>query len=209
MKAIITCVNYADILVITLPTILQHFSHVTVVTDLHDIDTWNLARDNVSILRTDSFYKNGSVFNKGAAMDEALVNANGWTGILDADIYLPTSLKLGAISKDSIYTPHRRIIEKPGLIPIESEWKQLPRINDREPAGYFQLFNTESKYFGTRPWYESKWTTAQGCDSVFSARWPRTEWKFLKEFEVLHLGPIRINWEGRKSEKWTHHSPQV
>lgn len=206
MKAIIVSVNYADTLAITIPTILRHFKHVTIVTDFSDIDTWNLARDNVTILRTHSFYKSGSVFNKGAAMDEALCNASGWTCILDADICLPHNLPLSELNKDCIHTPYRRILEKPGLIPNDKEWHNLPRVNDREPAGYFQLFHTSSQFFGSRPWYESKWTTAQGCDSVFSARWPRQNWKFLSEFEVLHLGPIKVNWSGRVSEKWTHHS---
>lgn len=207
INAITICVNYSDILSITLPRMLEHFNSVTIVTDLQDTDTWNLARNGVKILRTNAFYKNESKFNKGAAMDEALRQATGYTCIIDADIYLPSLMSFDFID-GCLHSPYRRIMEKPGLIPDEKDWKKLPEgweRRNKEFAGYFQLFHADDpKFKDGSPWYErSQWTTARGCDSEFFYRWRPNNLVRLEQFEVLHLGPMKINWEGRVSERWS------
>lgn len=202
MNAITVCVNYDDLLALTLPRMLEHFERVTVVTDPGDVGTLEtVAACGGELFITDAFYRDGAVFNKGAALDEALFFASGWLCVLDSDIYLPRQMDL-QVHRGFLYSPHRRLMDEPGEMPPESEWKQFkpgPEYRSNEFAGYFHLFHMDDA--GDGPWYESEqWKTAQGCDSMFTRRWNKPMLRM--PFEVLHLGTPVVNWHGRMSPRW-------
>jgi len=214
MQALITCVDYSDFLSVTLPTVAPHFERVTVLTTWEDSETQELVERapfaETYCCRMGAFKKGDDAydgtFNKGAALDIQLTYMKGWICVLDADIVLPEKMDLSGIEPGYLYSPHRRMLEKPGPIPPESEWGSLPAGPEHENgelAGYFHLFHTDDPRFGSPPWYESKkWRTAQGCDTVFSWPWHPNRVRRLP-FEVLHLGETRVNWNGRVSQKWT------
>lgn len=208
MNAITVCVNFSDLLSITLPRMISWFDHVTVVTDMDDEDTCLVEWEpHVSVIRTDLFYKDGSPFNKGAALDMALMKAEGWTCVIDADVYLPRPTFEMDLDDSKLYSPFRRLLETPGPIPDEKEWGDLPygpEVRNGEYAGFFHCFNAYRLIteIGGPPWYESPmWRSARGCDTVFWRKWGPRRARRLP-FEVLHLGPTRVNWEGRVSPQW-------
>lgn len=208
MIPVITCVNYADYLAVTLPRTLDVFGDAIVLTDMEDNETFTVASGyGVGVICTKAFYKEGSPFNKGAAIDRAITSLapdDDWVVLLDADIYLPKSPEFGELDKANLYSPHRRMLSN-GPIPAESEWASLPNgaeIRNGEYAGYFQMFH-RSALKGSPPWYECPlWRTAQGVDTVFWKRWGPRCCRRLP-FEVLHLGPTRVNWSGRVSPRWS------
>lgn len=122
IRAFIVCVDFADLLSITLPYNLQHFSEVTIVTSDTDHDTekylrhiWTYdpnAKKRVNCYSTNSFYADGADFNKWRALEEGLDRAGrkGWICLMDVDILWPQDALRGWIpSIGHIYTPFRRM----------------------------------------------------------------------------------------------------
>lgn len=209
MNAILTCVDFADILAVTLPRMVEVFANVLVVTSHRDEETYSLAyrTGGATPYRTDAFWQGGASFAKGHALEEGLcfLGKAGWIAILDADILLPADVDLSGVEEGNLYSPFRRICETQEE--FGQDWSSYPRGPERlnqEFAGYFQLFHADDPVLeGGRPWYISDtwWKTAQGCDTDFYRRWPRGSLKRLP-FEVLHLGPVCQNWSGRRSPQW-------
>lgn len=103
MRAILICVDFADMLAITLPYNRGHFSDVMVVTTSEDLLTKEVARKhNCSIYETNSFYYKGAAFAKWRALEEGLSvfgrhcidPLDNWLMLLDVDILLPKYLKV-------------------------------------------------------------------------------------------------------------------
>lgn len=137
MRAILVCVDYADLLAVTLPYNRHHFEAVYIVTDKRcQAETEAAAfrgltqeqRCGVIVLTTDLFYADGAAFNKWRALEWGLdqMGRHGWLCIMDADILWPKSIKLFGSTVDgrqnllgqrgrinvnfgNIYTPLRRI----------------------------------------------------------------------------------------------------
>jgi hypothetical protein len=83
------------------------------------------------------------------------------------------------------------------IIPAEEDWSLFPlHPQQREFAGYSQIFHANDPHLGSTPWHEIDWRHAGGADSFFQAKWP-DECKVRPPFEVLHLGPAGKNWCGR------------
>jgi len=180
-----------------------------VVTSLEDHETRQLVANapQARCFATDAFYRKGTPFNKGLAMEEGFdyLGRSGWICVLDADIALPSEMPLPELDKNTLYSPHRRVMKDTqiallGGIPCEEDWWLFPEgweQKNGEFAGYYQLFHAEAEALREKPWYGVRWPTAGGCDSEF---W----WKFrdrgrlarLGGFEVLHLGPLGVNWGG-------------
>ena len=97
LEAIIVCVNYSDLLSITLPRNIEYFDKVIVVTKEDDLDTINLCKnmDKVHVVTTDAFNHNGAKFNKGLAINVGykFLEHKEFVMNLDADILLPMNFR--------------------------------------------------------------------------------------------------------------------
>jgi hypothetical protein len=116
------------------------------------------------------------------------------------------------LKKGNLYTPRRRMwenwpstekwqgdvrVDPDTMIPDEQFWSRFPlHPQQREWAGYTQIFHASDPVLGPPPWHEVDWKHAGGADSMFQLKWPE-ERKVRPPFEVLHLGPAGQNWCGR------------
>lgn len=217
IKAVCVCVDYSDILALTLPYNIHQFSEVFIVTSpvdrpnvekvVESLSAVHHYRASVSVLDTDLFYHDGAKFNKWAALEWGLdqCGRDGWICLLDADVLWPKGAwaQLLSIRPGFLYTPRRRMM--PSLpktaaeIPSEDKWTSYPlHPNDAEFAGYSQIFHSSDTRLGNPPWHETDWLHAGGADSFFQMKWP-PQLKVRPRFEVLHLGPAGVNWMGRAS----------
>lgn len=210
MDAITVCVDYADILAITLPRNRGLFGRYVIVTSESDIETMTLAQLwDCELVTTDVFYDRGASFNKGAGMEQGLrLMANSaWTCILDADIVLPKRMDYVYESESCIYGPYRygcpledglKWASKPS-----DAWTKLSLMDDREIAGYCQIFEMQyaldlMRERGRDSLYGVDWSHAGGCDSEFLLMWDRDRWRRVP-WRVLHIGEDAKNWCGRVS----------
>lgn len=197
MKAITVCVDYADLLSITLPRNKHHFTDYLVVTSYTDEATLALcAEHNIHCFQTNAFYEQGAMFNKGLAMEQGfdVLGRDGWITVLDADIVLPKMINCEN-TNGYLFSPHRYMLLDPTLFTDHLDWSTLPERQDFEAAGYCQIFNADDPHLSL-PWYGTKWSHAGGCDSEFQMKWPFTK-RVRPDFKVLHLGPTDKNWCGR------------
>lgn len=178
---------------------------------------------------TDAFWRNGADFNKWLALEEGLdfLGRSGWLAILDADVLWPSykmnfanewceltdNKPIHAVTKENIpiykvrqleignlYTPLRRMAPWPIPVPPESDWGKFPlHPQQREFAGYTQIFHANDPALGPAPWHQTDWRHAGGADSFFQAKWGDAH-KVRPPFEVLHLGQSGVNWCGRTEE---------
>lgn len=198
-------VDYADLLAITLPHNRRHFDEIYIVTTPDDVGTQDIADDyKAQCVRTDAFYQDGAVFNKGRALEIGLscMGRDGWICIMDADILLPRSLHGFKPEVGHLYTPKRRVLSSLDWTQLrywadDEMWNRLPIHNDQQFAGYMQIFHGDDpRVKNIRPWYETDWKHAGGADTMFQNRWPAGT-KVRPPFEVLHLGEVGQNWCGR------------
>lgn len=201
MNAIMVCVDYADLLAITLPYNRHHFERVVIVTTDKDEATHKIAaQHNAEVFATQSFYEKDCVFNKWKALEEGLtfMKRYGWICLMDADVLWPENATIEGFVKDNLYTPFRRMYDPIKLpLPAESQWGNYPmHRNIAEWAGYSQIFHAQDKHLGSVPWHETNWKHAGGADSFFQRKWPNDR-KLRPSWEVLHLGAAGENWCGR------------
>lgn len=208
MRAITVCVDYHDYLAITLPYNIGHFEEVWVVTAPSDPATIELCdrfqRDflPVKVVVTNLFYKDGALFNKWLALEHALdkMDRHGWLCLMDADVLWPRTIPHWRLDQGCLYTPMRRMcndLNSRTVLPDERGWVQFPlHPQQREWAGYTQVFHADDPVLGPAPWHQTNWKHAGGADSFFQEKWPQSK-KLRPPFEVLHLGPSGQNWCGR------------
>jgi hypothetical protein len=132
-------------------------------------------------------------------MNEGLSLLNSeWTWILDADIVLPVRMddKLDAQCLHSPYRYMCPLLE--GLDWASRAWGELPLKDDREMAGYCQVFDlgVARGLAAGRPLYGERWSHAGGCDSDFAKLWPKDRQRRLG-WKCLHIGTDCVNWCGR------------
>lgn len=200
MRAILTAVDYADVLSVTLPRMRPHFSELWVVTTPTDHATIALAYEHrCCVVVTKLFHEDGAEFNKWRALEYGLerMGRTGLLAIIDADVIWPEHAPL-MVPKGYLCTPRRRILEDLSQpIPPESEWRNLPlHPQDQEHAGYSQIFHADDPTLGVPPWHQIDYRTAGTADSFFQAKWP-AERKIRPPWDCLHLGPSGVNWAGR------------
>lgn len=204
MKGILVCVDYADYLAITLPWNRHHFGKFVVVTTHDDEATHRIAQENEALVfSTDAFYEDGADFNKWKALEQGLdvLGRTGVIAILDADILWPKGIEFWTPTYGKLYTPLRRMCR--GVSPEFSAEAVMNNLSlfplhpqQREWAGYTQIFHGGDKVLGEAPWHETNWRHAGGADSFFQAKWADGD-KLRPRFEVLHLGESGRNWCGR------------
>ena len=208
MRGIVVCVDYADLLAITLPNNMQHLSECLVITSPQDSATQELVASipNANVFVTDAFYRDGAMFNKGRAIEEGFdaLGREGWIAIWDADILFPTHMSehMQNLRQDYLYGAPRRMVEDPLSWDVSREWNLYPLSNDNKRViGYLQMFHADSPYLkGRRPWYDQTFIHAGGGDGYFENLTPRDH-QCLLPFDVLHLGPRDSNWFGRATPR--------
>lgn len=207
MRGIVICVEYDDILRITLPMAMRHMEECLVVTSPADERTQELVRSTygAKIHITDAFYRGNARFNKGAAMEEGFdaLGRDGWILVWDADIVFPDHLPVGQfqdLDRDMLYNCPRRVLDDPRRWHPGFDWSLATLQQERTFPGYFQLFHADCRYLaGVRPWYGTEWGHCGGCDTVFEYHWPLEKRIKMHGLQVLHLGPRDTNWFGRVS----------
>lgn len=199
-RGLVVCVDYADLLEITLPRNLHHFSELVVVTHPEDRATRELVEryPPARYYLTDAFYRHGAKFNKGLALEEGFdaLGREGWILVWDADTLFPENWPEITWRVGWLYGARRRILENPADFAEGLDWSRLPPGRDLVWAGYFQLFHADDPHLRRRPWYDVTFSHAGGCDGYFQRHWP-VSCKCWLPFEVLHLGPRDCNWFGR------------
>jgi len=203
LRGAMVCVDFADILSITLPRNIHHFKEILIVTTPEDVATKRLAdayASRIKLYTTRSFYKDGADFNKWLALEEGLdwYGRHGWICIMDVDVIWPQKVSWPKLEIGKLYGPKRYILEDAfAPIPPESEWENLPlHKNLVEWPGYTQIFHATDPHLPKPPWHEVNWRHAGGADSWFQNLWPRKH-KVRLDWSVLHLGPCGVNWCGR------------
>lgn len=198
LRAFIVCVDFADLLSITLPYNAHHFSEVSVITSHNDEQTRDYALHYgertgpeliVNLHITDAFYNNGADFNKWLALEQSLDNAgrHGWICLMDVDILWPKDALKGWVpSIGHLYTPRRRMWEdwpstatwkgdtrcdqyEGYILPDDSQWDRFPlHPQQREFAGYSQIFHGSDPVLTKR--------VCSGCDGEGSLmyQWAKT-----------------------------------
>lgn len=209
-RGITVCVEFHDLLQITLPHNLHHFDDFLVVTKPSDHATIEVcSRLGVDFFPTDIFTERGATFNKWAALEEGLdfFGRKGWLSIMDVDVLWPSEMPVPdhgrAGNPGKLYGPSRRILPMAWLrehgVPPESEWEKFSRFDEGELAGFTQIFHAEDPVLGRVPWHETNWKHAGGADSFFAMKWPRRNQVRLP-VDVLHIGEPGVNWCGRVAE---------
>lgn len=203
VTGITICVEYDDLLSITLPRNVRHLTECLVVTSPDDVRTQKLASDipDVRLLVTDAFTRHGSEFNKGLAMEEGLQTLRDDSPIIiwDADTLFPDTMRLPPVLPDCLYGPTRRMLEDPSTYYDRMDWEKQHRTVDVEYPGFFQLFDPGSGCLQDQPyWYDPTFAHAGGGDAFFQTLFPH---KVRLSFDVLHLGPRDANWFGRTTQR--------
>lgn len=229
MRLIIPSVGYADYLAETLPAWRAVLGGVIcVVTAAHDRETFRCATSHhADIIVTDAWTRSGAVFNKAAALSEALSAAHVGEVCLvaDADVVPFGSLPHESLIRDGVLygaprfeclTPDALRLHQLGVARLGRDLPLiLPRQKgvshvrlSRAPSGD-ELRQCASRGIGYlhafryRPglsFGESQ--TAGGYDTRF-ARLFRERDQLPGYFYLLHLGPqSRENWKGRVLPTW-------
>ena len=215
IEGVLVCVNYADFLAHTLPSIKGLFNNLVIVTDLKDQQTKKLCEYyHVQCVMTNAFYEDGAVFNKGKGINEGLkmLSMKGWVAHIDADIYFPplTRWILNNIEphlhKDYLYGVDRMMCAS------REEWDEFIDDPTHIHQSYtyvhpsaFKVGTRIADYTGEHGWhpigYFQMWypetsgiytypTSNNGADHtdvVFSKNWDRSKRSLIPELVCIHL----------------------
>lgn len=201
-RALVICVDFSDLLAITLPYNRHHFKEVLVVTTPTDKRSQSVAEAwGANVYETNSFYEPGAIFNKWQPMEEGLdsMDRHGWICLIDVDILWPKTLPDFELERDCLYGPGRRVMTDP-FVTIPEDWSKFPAYlpNSKRIAGYSQIFHADDPHLREPPWHDTDWVHAGGADSYFQQRWPNCN-RIRLPFDALHLGEVAVNWCGRTS----------
>jgi len=214
IRAVSVCVDYGDILSLTVPYNRQHFTEHWIITTPEDSLTQEVARrHDCKVYLTNEFFHKGAEFAKWRALEMALddIGRSGWMLMLDADICWPQKATDALATwyrhpqVGTLYCPNRRMLEdqdkllalsKSG-IPPESHWSSMRlHANVNEWAGYSLLLHADDPALPQGHWHDTNWRSCGGADSFLQQRWTRDK-KVKLPFEVLHIGSDGLNWYGR------------
>ena len=204
IDVIITSVDYNDFLILSLENNTKYFENITVVTSNDDIICQNICKSyGVKCITTDSFYEDDFLFNKGKAINigiESIVNPE-FILLLDADIIVTNKIELSNLETDTLYTSDRWIcynhFQYERWEKGETQVNNLPKYERDNGYGFFQLFNFNNSL--DVKWYPHELENSSHPDLKFSSYFPK---KQTISVDIIHLGDVKKNWNGRKSEKF-------
>jgi len=217
MFSFTVCVEFDDLLAITLPRNMRHFDTTVIVTSSRDSRTCALAgQHGADVFLTEAFWDDEAIFNKGLALEKAtsvlgVIEKSDWIAVWDADTILPASADFSGLVPGNIYGATRRILEHPknaDYYDAPAMWENLPRGIDSYPwgadrvtlGGHLMVFHTRDPVLDSGNWFPMDWAHAGGFDSDFIGKWPSSRQRRLP-FDVLHLGLPGRNWMGRITDR--------
>jgi len=200
------CINYSDILDLTLRANHKFFKEYIVISIAEDQKTREICQQyqSVTVELTDQLHANNAKFNKSAIIHHVqkkyhASHADHWILLMDADILLPpefpkwldrTQKVFKKIDLHALYGIQRRDYTTP-----ENLKSNISIPYDHTFVGYFQLYFDKNKYYPT---------TSQSCgvcDSTFMTSFKPTQRIKLcttnPNDHVCHLGVNTLNWTGR------------
>jgi hypothetical protein len=215
IEAVTVCVDYADFLEVTLPTIRAAVDDLVVVTAVGDVRTQAVCKENdVRFYFTQEMYAGDRRFSLGAAINAGLANLrlDGWVLVIDSDIVLPPrthqTFDRIDLDREKLYGIDRvhcrgwetwhRFCDRPQF---ERLWevrflRDFPtgariRLQDGPfagyvPCGFFQLWNAGATGYRDYPIHEAG--TAEGSDLMHAARFPRKYRELIPEIVGIELG---------------------
>jgi hypothetical protein len=231
LEAVTVCVNYADILRVTIPFNKSLIDNWVIVTSTQDKETFDVCKYyGVTCIMTDKFFDNGAPFNKAKGINEGLKKLTqiDWMLHLDADIILPANFrqicKDDQLQKDAIYGIDRiNVIGDEELFRLFitknsqiKQWTYLNQKTEYEPAfrlhnlnsgynviGFFQLWH--SNYLKNNLKYPENHTSAARTDVGFQQQWnldKRLLYPGIIGYHIMTEAlPKGYDWNGRKSKK--------
>ena len=206
LQGLTVCVNYADLLKCILPN-RRHFDHWLVVTHQRDKETIAFCkRENIDYICSKLLYQGGATFNKAKALNEGIdaLKQREWVAVIDSDIYLPDDfrerLNAQQLNWRCLYGLEGRRVcldyAEFEILRHNQPWNAL--WYSTAILGYFHLFHLSQ----TRSRYpEGTSSDASTYDMVYSESFPESLRNKIP-IPCLHLGPVKENWQGRKSRKF-------
>jgi hypothetical protein len=233
IEAVTVCVDYADFLECTLPSLRAAVDDLVVVTAPADRRTRKLCRrEEVNTVVTTAMHDHGRRFSLGAGIDAGLraLPLSDWVLVVDADIVLPpkTHRTLDYLQLDSakLYgidrvhcrgwaAAHKFSTEPRAVrnfeVPFLRDFPVGARITYPEygylPCGFFQLWNARATGYRDYPIHGAG--TAEGSDLMHAARFPRQYRELIPELVGIQLetdgpaDPVGVNWAGRRTVEFS------
>lgn len=229
MRAILTAVDYTDLLAVTLPWNAHHFEQVWVVTDETSMEgVFEVVRpysDKVAVHITNAFHDGGATFNKWKALEQGLdqMGRHGWLCIMDADVLWPRevvanvqyeTIKWEVPGQPTMYqdrgqlcSPLRRMLEKPSQLetlraegpPPEEMWHIFPRHRNVGEWAGYTQIFHAEDPHLGPPPWHATDFAHAGAADSFFQQKWPAECKVRPPWECLHIGPAGANWHGRSS----------
>lgn len=217
VEAVTVCVNYADLLLVTLPRNLPLFDRLVVVTTPDDFATREVCRRyGIVPVVTREFYRDGAAFNKAKGINKGLdqLAHDGWVCHLDADVILPPSFKAALrqadLDPDVLYGCDRAMVRSyrdwlrlrdsgylqhdyhcrvnfPKGLDVGARWAN--EQNGYCPIGFFQLWHSSADlYRGAHlKPYPDRHNDAARADVQHAIQWDRRHRQLIPELVAIHL----------------------
>lgn len=207
-KALTVCVNYSDLLRISI--LNKRLFDILVVTSLEDTATQEFCKQTETQYIIADPKHNNAIFNKGKLINTAIqaLDHKDWILIFDSDILIPPNVvnQLNNLDPECIYGMKRKMVYTPLDLELyaRGDRSRLQTWEDdymfengtEKLPGCFHLFHTKHNRL-----YPEGFRHAGFSDSAFSKLWPQPNRRILDGY-CLHFGkPVR-NWYGRRSQKF-------
>ena len=214
---VVVCVKFSDYFKLCLEQNTPQVDEIIVVSNTTDGDTHNLCGEysNVTLIKTDCFYEDGCVFDKGKALNKALAtiaqDIGTWVLITDADIVFPTNFRSYFIERRLntafLYGAPRHFAYELATYErfVKSGSKNYSLLDayyspGNHPIGYFQFFNSLNlgrRVLSSPTAYPEGHNDASWSDLVFTKKFKQKT--TLKHLHPIHLGHAGVNHQGRIS----------
>lgn len=228
ITCLMVCVNYGDMLSITLPLNKDLFNNVVVVTTPEDEETISVCNkhgiktllynccfcyydkqivaDPTKLFHLSKMINQGLMYIREQFLDD-------WILYLNSDIVLEPKIKFvntDKLDENILYGSYRHLIPtkeeflkiyNDGIVNFENAYKMFPD-SDKEKSlglGFFQLFKKSVFYDQQYSTHNNNYD-ASVSDLLFINKFKGVQ--RLEDYTVLHLGVPGINWYGRISERW-------
>jgi len=197
INGLVCCVDYWQWLTPNLGRWFEGLDSLTIVTSTEQTLP---ELQGITLVRTDLFYKDGAVFNKGRAMEYArrIMPWTDWILFFDADVIPEKGWKAKIEAQNpqpgSLYGCWRldarcvSDVDNPGL-------QRFP--TDAPGVGYFQLFHsTDPVVNGPLPLIATNFVHGGNYDNIFMDRWRNSARPIRSlDLRLVHVGE-RDNWFG-------------